>query len=196
MKAQGISNALYGLHRLTDSAELRRLAAALATRVEGCGERLSAQAVGNACYGMQGLSDSAEARALARALAGQVGHCRERLTAQQIGNALYGLARLSDALEARALLGALAPQVARGARPDARAVGNALYGLQAFRDAPCARDLTRLLWHKARRILDGISRNIRGGPVRCAADHRNEHCLQVRSRLLEHLPIEDEAQDV
>ena len=94
-------------------AETRTVLAALAPKVVGCKEALSAQYMGNALYGLQGCSDAnAETRTVLAALAPKVVGCKEALFAQAVGNALYGLQGCSSAhAETRAALASLLPLV-------------------------------------------------------------------------------------
>ena len=94
-----------------DSAELRKLVAALAVKVQKCREDLDAQAVGNALYGLRRMSDSQEVRQLLTALTVKVQQSREELSVQAVAMSLYGLQCMGNSQELLQLLKALAINV-------------------------------------------------------------------------------------
>ena len=61
LQGRDIGMALYGLRRLDDSREARKLLAALTTKVQSCPTPFSAVNLANALYGLQSLGDSREA---------------------------------------------------------------------------------------------------------------------------------------
>ncbi|KAK3271686.1 hypothetical protein CYMTET_19982, partial [Cymbomonas tetramitiformis] len=93
-----LSMALYGLQSMSSNEpEVKALLQALAPKVTGCKEELSAQAVGNALYGLQSMSSNEpEVKALLQVLAPKVKGCKEQLDAQAVSNALYGLQSMSS----------------------------------------------------------------------------------------------------
>merc|ERR1712193_254448 len=94
LDSQAVGNALYGLQRLGDSEEVRKLIVALTPKIQQCREELNSQHVGNALYGLQRLGNSEEVRELVAVLTPKVQQCREELRTH--GNALQLFAHLDD----------------------------------------------------------------------------------------------------
>ena len=110
MTAQHVGSALYGLQRMNDSsAEVRRLVAALAPKVQHA--RIDPQAVGNGVYGLQRMGDSqTEVRKLVAALVPKVQalkQCGEKLKQEIVIMGVYWLRRLGDSDEVQKLVAAL-----------------------------------------------------------------------------------------
>merc|ERR1719456_1237942 len=84
LKAQEVSNALYGLKSLGDSKEVRGMLKVLTPKVASCSEELDTQAMANALAGLKSLKSSAEMRGLVKVLtpklrlAGKAGRREDR----------------------------------------------------------------------------------------------------------------------
>ena len=157
-KGQEIGNALYGLQNLGDSAEVRRVLAALAKKIPAI-RNFKGQEIGNALYGLQNLGDSAEVRQLLAALAKKIPTIRD-FKGQNIGMALYGLQNLGDSDEVKQVLAALADKIPNITDFKGQAIGNALYGLQNLGDSEEVRLVLAALAAKIPTITDFNGQNI------------------------------------
>jgi hypothetical protein len=133
-EAQHVGDLLFGMKRIGDVVEVRRLLAELAPRISP-DRNLTAPAVANALYGMQNVHDSPEARRVLMALVAPVRNCKRELSARHIGNAIHGLQNFPDCHEIRLLLQTLIPLVVRSsAELVGQSVGMALLGIRMIGD--------------------------------------------------------------
>jgi len=97
LRAQEVSNALYGLQGMSsDRQEVLDLVRVLTGKVESCRESLDAQHIGNAMYGLQHMDGRMEeVRSLMSALLDVLPDDLSVLKAQDIGMFLFGVRSIS-----------------------------------------------------------------------------------------------------
>eukprot|EP01062_Namystynia_karyoxenos_P020575 TRINITY_DN17792_c0_g1_i1.p1 TRINITY_DN17792_c0_g1~~TRINITY_DN17792_c0_g1_i1.p1 ORF type:complete len:645 (+),score=158.70 TRINITY_DN17792_c0_g1_i1:75-2009(+) len=137
---QAASNALYGLHRQTDTAETREVLEAVAGFVARA-EAFKGQAVSCSLYGLGRQGDSPAVRSVLLALIPRVMSCPQVDSGKQVAGALYGLRYQRHGPEVEGMLSALVPPLVRCPDPlEPHAVALALFGLagQALCTATCA----------------------------------------------------------
>jgi hypothetical protein len=88
-----VGNALYGLkHMNCEHQEVRKLIAALTSKIIKSTYPLNAQEVSSSLFGLHNMrSTTNEVKDLMKVLANKIINCENRFNSQEVGNSLYGL---------------------------------------------------------------------------------------------------------